>query len=92
MVAAALLAGTFGATAAETGGAKADAARTIIGTATMKPDRTIVLDLHGGPESHYALGRIEYMPNDPHYQAVLEHLGGLAPGQVKPVAPWPDEN
>ena len=63
----------------------------LIGMATMKPDGTIVLDLHGGPEANYAMGHIEYPPTDKDYAAVLQHLGGLAPGQSKGVPPWPDQ-
>jgi hypothetical protein len=63
----------------------------LIGMATMKPDGTIVLDLHGGREANYAMGQIEYPPMHKDYAAVLKHLGGLAPGQSKGVPPWPDQ-
>jgi hypothetical protein len=29
-----------------------------------------------------------YKPHDRNYQSILTHLGGLAPGQSKPVRPW----
>jgi len=63
-------------------------ARAIIGMATMKPDGTIVIELHGGPEQNYALGHVEYPPASKDYAAVLRHLGGLAPGETKGVTPW----
>jgi hypothetical protein len=62
-----------------------------IGTATMLPDRTIVLDLIArGPD---LLGdvRLTYSPGDPNYGAILRHLGALRPGDVKEVQPWTDQ-
>ncbi len=35
---------------------------------------------------------LEYRPDDPQYAAILEHLGGLQPGQEKSVPPWPEED
>jgi hypothetical protein len=78
-----------------TGYARSDSAtpspRPLIGMAFMKPDGTIVLDLHGGRETNYALGHLEYPPDHKDYRAILTHLGGLAPGERKGVPPWPDE-
>ena len=63
-----------------------------IGEATMEADRTIVLYLRaesaGGAVGH---GMVTYAPGDPEYEDVLRHIGGLEPGQKKPVRPWPDE-
>lgn len=62
-----------------------------IGSATMEADGTIVLNLiatGGGITGH---GVIEYHPDHPDYQMILDHLGGLKPGQTKPVPPFPDE-
>jgi hypothetical protein len=62
-----------------------------IGTATMLPDRTIVLDLIArGPD---LLGdvRLTYSPGDPNYAAILRHVGALRPGEVKQVQPWDDQ-
>src|ERR1041384_2974239 len=63
----------------------------LIGIASMKPYGTIVLDLHGGSEAHDALGVIQYPPGHKDYAAVLRHLGGLRPGERKPVPAWPDQ-
>jgi hypothetical protein len=63
---------------------------TAIGTAHMLDDGTVVLDLRaegGGAVGH---GRLTYPPSHPQYAEILRHLGGLAPGEKKPVAPWPD--
>ncbi len=71
--------------------AEPPAAPTSIGEATMLEDGTLVLDLvaaAGGTRDH---GRVTYAPGDPQYAEVLEHLGGMQPGERKPVPPWPDE-
>lgn len=67
------------------------ASQCLFGMAWMRPDGTIILDLHGGAEVNHALAVIEYPPSHKDYAAVPEHLGGLAPGQRKPVPAWPDQ-
>lgn len=62
-----------------------------IGEATMDASGTITLLLRatspGGPTGDALL----LIPKgDPRYQATLQHLGGLQPGETKPVPPWPD--
>jgi hypothetical protein len=31
-----------------------------------------------------------YSPTDPQYEEIKKHVGGLKPGEEKPVPPWPD--
>jgi hypothetical protein len=63
-----------------------------IGTATMTADGTITLwlraELPKGGEAH---GTIVYQTDNPQYQDVLRHIGGLKPGETKLIKPWPDE-
>lgn len=59
-----------------------------IGQARMNPDRTIVLDLRASDGNATGDAQLSYKPGDPHYDEVLHHLGGLSPGEVKPVKPW----
>jgi hypothetical protein len=60
-----------------------------IGTATMKPDRTLVLQLRAsGPGGAVGDGLFEYTPSHPQYAEVLKHVGPITPGQSKPVKPW----
>lgn len=61
-----------------------------IGAATMKDDGTIVLQLRA-ESADGAVGDalITYAPSHAKYASVLKHLGGLTPGQSKPVPPWP---
>jgi len=69
------------------------AAGTSIGSATMQADGTIVMQLRAeGPGPMIGDAQFVYPPDHPEYQSILEHLGGLAPGESKPVPPWPDED
>jgi hypothetical protein len=62
-----------------------------IGVATMDANRTITLRLRAeGPDGLVGEGFFVYPPSHAEYQSVLDHLGGLEPGQSKPVPPFPD--
>jgi hypothetical protein len=61
-----------------------------IGVAIMRGDGTIVLELRAEGGGAIGDGMVEYPPSDPQYQYVLDHLGGLRPGEEKPVPPFPD--
>ena len=63
-----------------------------IGVATMQADRTLVLRLRAETEDGATgEGYFTYAPGDVDYAPVLQHVGGLEPGESKPVPPWPDE-
>ncbi len=63
-----------------------------IGSATMKEDGTLVLQLRAeGEGGMVGDAYFEYKPDDLRYQETLDHLGGLQPGETKPVPPWPSE-
>ena len=61
-----------------------------IGTARGLPDGSVELTLRAvsGPGA-VGDGRFVVKPADAAYAAILKHLGGLAPGEVKPVLPFP---
>lgn len=62
-----------------------------IGVATMSADRSIRLQLRAeGEGGTIGDAMFVYAPGDPHYDEVLAHLGGLTPGETKPVPPWPE--
>ena len=62
-----------------------------IGSATMQADGTIVLQLRATDGSGMrGDARLTYPPGHPQYQKILAHLGGLRPGEEKPVPPWPE--
>ena len=58
-----------------------------IGVATMASDGTITLRVRSLPPGPIGEGILDYPPSHPRYRAIVEHLGGLAPGESKPVVP-----
>ncbi len=63
-----------------------------IGMAWMEQDGTVVLQLRAeGPGPILGDALLQYPTSHPEYDSVLEHLGGLLPGEEKPVPPWPDQ-
>jgi hypothetical protein len=69
--------------------AEAAEQRGSIGQATMQPDGTIVLRLRAeGPGGMRGDGLFRYPPDHPQYRSVLHHLGGMRPGENKPVPAW----
>ena len=62
----------------------------LIGTATMAPDHSIRLQLVSREcDGTLAHGDFVVQPNASNYAEILRHIGGLEPGQSKPVSPWP---
>ena len=60
-----------------------------IGTATMTPDGTIVLNLRAeGDDGTVGNALLKYQKGDAQYDDVIEHVGGLTPGECKLVQPW----
>lgn len=65
--------------------------RSSIGVASLDAEDAIVLDLRASDgRGILGDGRIVCPTGDPRYAEVLSHLGGLAPGESKPVPPWPE--
>lgn len=62
-----------------------------IGSATMKPDGTIQLLLRAEGGGAVGDALLTYPKTHPQYAEILRHLGGLKPGQSKPVPPFPDK-
>jgi hypothetical protein len=64
-----------------------------IGAATMTEDGAIVLSLRAKAADRAIIGdaRLVYPKNDKQYSEILKHVGGLKPGESKPVFPWPDK-
>lgn len=62
-----------------------------IGEATMQDDGTIVMNLLATEGPIRGLGSVTVKPTDSNYQETLDHIGGLEPGETKPVRPWPDD-
>jgi hypothetical protein len=64
--------------------------RSSIGAASLDADGAITLDLRAS-DGRGILGdaRLVCPKGDPRYADLLAHLGGLVPGESKPVPPWP---
>jgi hypothetical protein len=59
-----------------------------IGVATMAVDGAVTLRIRSLPPGPIAEGVFVYKPSDLDYQVMIDHVGGLSPGQSKPVKPW----
>jgi len=59
-----------------------------IGVAEMSADGVISLRLRSLSPNPIAEGVLTYAPDDPQYEEIKRHLGGIAPGEFKPVRPW----
>lgn len=63
-----------------------------IGIAWMDEDGTVHLRLRAEGPGVVGESILSYAKDQDNYQAILDHLGGLQPGEYKSVPPWPDEN
>jgi hypothetical protein len=62
-----------------------------IGTASMDEEGTLFLLLRAeGPDAE-GHGVLRYFPSSANYMAILDHVGGMVPGEIKPVFPWPED-
>lgn len=59
-----------------------------IGTAFMEEDGTIILDLIARDRGAIGHARLRHPKDHPEYQSILDHLGGLSPGEKKLVPPY----
>ncbi len=63
-----------------------------IGSARMEGDGTLILQLRAqAPGGTTGDALLRYSPGHPEYNRILQHLGGLAKGQEKPIPPWPGD-
>ena len=56
-----------------------------IGRATMEADGTIILRLRAVSPGAIGDALLRYPPDHAQYQSILNHLGGMTPGESKPV-------
>lgn len=61
-----------------------------IGTATMLPDRSIVLNLRAEADGAVGHAQFTYQVGEARYARIFEHVGGLKPGEEKSVPPFPE--
>lgn len=60
-----------------------------LGTAAMADDGSITISLDRKLNGKRAEEMIRYPTSDPAYRQIIEHVGGLKPGESKPVLSWP---
>lgn len=60
-----------------------------IGTARMEPDGTVILDLVARDGATTGHRRFIYPRDHRDCEMIRRHLGGMRPGQSKPVPPFP---
>jgi hypothetical protein len=58
-----------------------------VGTAKMSADGIVALRLRSLWYPPISEHRFLYAPGDPQYDAIKRHIGGIEPGQSKPVPP-----
>ena len=63
----------------------------IIGEATMTEDRTIIIHMHRTGDGINVSGLFRYPVGSPRYQKVLNHLGGMNPGDTRLVPAWDEK-
>ena len=54
----------------------------------MDEDRVITIHIRSLPPGPIAEGTFKYAPDSKDYLDMFSHLGGIVPGQSKPVKPW----
>jgi hypothetical protein len=59
-----------------------------IGTAEMAADGTIMLHLQSLWPDPKENTDLPFAPDDPQYNEIKQHLGGIEPGQSKPIPPF----
>jgi hypothetical protein len=59
-----------------------------IGVAAMTDDGVIALRLRSLPPGPIGEGTMRYKPGDQEYEDIKKHIGGIKPGETKPVRPW----
>lgn len=59
-----------------------------IGEAWLDDSGTIHLHLSRTGDGQDVKAAFTYSKTDPDYEKILQHLGGLSPGEKKLVAPW----
>src|SRR5215467_4757689 len=62
-----------------------------VGVATMLANGTILIGVGGSGPGARAQAVLEIHPGDTNYQMIIDHVGGLRPGETKPIPPWPDQ-
>jgi hypothetical protein len=57
----------------------------------MSADGTITLNLFMTGDGKPLDAQFTYKTDDPNYQMIRRHVGGIKSGEIKPVPPFPDQ-
>jgi hypothetical protein len=63
-----------------------------VGVATMLENGTILVGIRGPATDGPLQAVLMVEPGDTNYQQIIDHLGGLKPGETKSIPPWPDQS
>src|SRR5258705_10164224 len=63
-----------------------------VGVATMLENGTILVGIRGPARDGPLQAVLMVEPGDTNYQQIIEHVGGLKPGETKSIPPWPDQS
>ena len=62
-----------------------------VGVARMLENGTILIGIRGPAVDGPLQAVLMVEPGDTNYQQILDHVGGLKPGETKSIPPWPDQ-
>ena len=62
-----------------------------VGVARMLENGTILIGIRGPGVDGPLQAVLMVEPGDTNYQQIIDHVGGLKPGETKSIPPWPDQ-
>jgi len=62
-----------------------------VGVARMLENGTILIGIRGPAVDGPLQAVLMIEPGDTNYQQIIDHVGGLKPGETKSIPPWPDQ-
>lgn len=62
-----------------------------VGVATMLPNGTILVGIRAPEPGGQLQAVLMVEPGDTNYQQIIDHVGGLKPGETKSIPPWPEQ-
>jgi hypothetical protein len=77
--------------AAENPAAENPAPEPSVGVARMLENGTILIGIRGPAVDGPLQAVLMVEPGDTNYQQIIDHVGGLKPGETKSIPPWPDQ-